>query len=330
MEIETRPLVDMYGIGSRVEQFSSVVIPSDNSKAIFQRLDQFGISPSQSVSVQEEQEREIEQEQEKEMNIERPKPAMPRNHFLHPDIVSLATFGIFNKTSDAFSLAYNQYEETSARYLLEREAWTPNLYATVDFMKTVELGHSSSMDDYLRPVKWILLTRDRSNHILLSPYEANQLVPVIRRTKACSLHCYAPRVAKSMPTLEFLDSCSIPSLPKPPLYSRPSLAIRIALNTFSGQLFFENEQYYVEFCRHLSIYYGETSSNLERNIDGWVSQKTYKALNPEREYSSISKFSKSPLPFLREIVKMRRKGQGFSLTHLGSVLNVQVLGTNDF
>ncbi|KAK6338590.1 hypothetical protein TWF730_002651 [Orbilia blumenaviensis] len=331
IEKEARPLIDMYGIGSLVNRFSQGLTPPDNSEAIFQRLDQFGASPSHHISVQEEQEREVDQEQEVEVTIERPGPARPRQHSLHPAVVSLAASGIFNKSSDAFSLAYNQYERTSARSLLEREAWTPNLFATVDFMNTVELENSGRMGDYLRPVRWILSTRDRSNLILLSPYEANQLVPLIRKTKSCTLHCYAPRVAKAMPTFEFLDFCPIPSLPKAPLYRRPSLNIRIALNTFAGQLFFQDDQYYLEFCKHLGVYYGEIGSNLERNIDGWVSQKTRQALNFEKEgEDSISKFSRSPLPFLIEIIKMRRKGQEFLLTHLGAVLDARVLGANDF
>ncbi|KAK6532671.1 hypothetical protein TWF281_006850 [Arthrobotrys megalospora] len=332
IEVEARPLIDMYGIGSLVQRFSQGLIPSDNSEAIFRRLDQFGVSPSHNISVQEEQEREIDQELEVEMTIERPEPAKPRKHFLHPEIVALATSGIFNKSSDAFSLAYNQYERTSARSLLESEAWTPNLYATVDFMDTVELEDSSSIDDYLRPVRWILSTQDRSNLILLSPYEANQLVPVVRKTKSCSLHCYAPRVAKAMPSFEFLDFCPIPSLPKAPLYSRPSLNIRIALNAFAGQLFFQDGQYYLGFCKHLGVYYGEIGSNLQRNVDGWICQKTRQSLGLGKGEGegSISKFSRSPLPFLIQIVKMRRKGQGFFLTHLGSVLDARVLGANDF
>ncbi|KAJ6261640.1 hypothetical protein Dda_4310 [Drechslerella dactyloides] len=329
VETEARPLLDMYGISDQAQRFSRELIPFDGFEAISQRLDQFGISSSRSISVQEEQEREVDQELEVEVSIERPQPANPRKHFLHPEVVSLARSGIFDKNSDAFSLAYDQYEGTSARYLLECKAWTPELYATVDFKGTVELEPSSNIDDYLRPVRWILSTRDRPNLILLSPYEANQLVPMVRKSRACSLHYYAPRVAKSMPTFEFLDFCPIPAPSEAFPYSRPSPKARIVLNTFAGQLFFQDKGYYLEFCNYLGIYYGELGCSAERTIDGWIGQKLSQYLSLQQE-DATCKFSKNPLPLLAKIVNMRRKGQGFSLTHLGGVLNTRVLEENDF
>ncbi|KAJ6258064.1 hypothetical protein Dda_6977 [Drechslerella dactyloides] len=306
IETEARPLVDMYGIGSQVQRFSRGVIPSGGSEAIFQRLDQFDVSPSHNISVQEEQEREVHQELEVEMNIERPEPAKPKEHYLHPNISSLATSGIFYKNADAFSVAFNQYKRTSARSLLECEAWTPNLYATADFMETIKLEPSSNMDNYLRPKVQILQF-------------------ALLRTKGSQGYAHF-RVSRFLFHTKLGPGSSIQQAKLRYPYSSQCLA----LNAFAGQLFFQDEEYYLEFCKHLGIYYGEIADNLERNIDGWISQKTRHALNFEGEEGSISKFSGSPLPFLTEIAKMRRKGQGFSLTHLGSVLNAQVLRTNDF
>ncbi|KAK6527510.1 hypothetical protein TWF694_004493 [Orbilia ellipsospora] len=329
VEKDARLLIDMYGVGGSIKMISPQPVPLDEVQAIYSRLDQFGIKQSHSVSVQEEQERETEQEQELEIYKEYPLPAKPSEHSLDIAILAMALSGRLNKSSKAFSLAYSQYESTSARSKLDCENWTSELFATEDFKKTVELESKDSMDDYLRPVRWILSTHDRAGLLLLSPYEANRLFPVLMESKVCSLLCYAPRVTKFMRTFEYLNCCPMPGLDEGFTYGTPALAARIALNVFAGQLFFSDEIYYHEFCNYLGISYGQLDDRLQRDTEGWVSMKTGEFTNPQAGLS-VSKFTRSPLPFLAEIVKMRRKGQGFFLTHLGSVLNARRIEPTDF
>ncbi|KAF3912496.1 hypothetical protein ABW20_dc0106228 [Dactylellina cionopaga] len=326
MEKEAMPLTEMYGGSNTKQQFG----PPSGSEEILRRLTQFNICASAAPSMQEEQEREMDHETEEEFNIERPGPTKPRDHQLHADLVSLTMSGIFNKNSKAFCPAYDIFRQTSAQSqsLLEDETWKSSLYITFDFMQTVELESSSFADDYLRPVRWILSVQGHSNLIVLSPYEANCLMPIAERSKACSLHPYAPKVTKSMRSFEFLDFCPIQATPKPK-YSKPDLLTRISLNAFAGQLFFHDEEYYHELCRCLGVYYGTIDSNLDRRADGWVSRETRQALGVDVKGLEYS-FSNSPIPLLTEITKMRRKGQGFSLTHLGSVINARVLKSSDF
>ncbi|KAI9569302.1 hypothetical protein HD554DRAFT_2092770, partial [Boletus coccyginus] len=55
----------------------------------------------------------------------------------------------------------------------------------------------------LRPVTWVVSGRGAHNEVLviLSPYEANHLLPYIRSSDKVRLHLYTPRVAESMKPL---------------------------------------------------------------------------------------------------------------------------------
>ncbi|EWC47772.1 hypothetical protein DRE_02972 [Drechslerella stenobrocha 248] len=328
MEAESRPLEEMYGVGGQGHQFGLGVTNSKEGIHIFQQLDQFDVKMTRSVAIHEEQEREVDHEVEVEIHKELPGPAKSNDHSLHPDVMALAASGVFNEKSEAFSLAYDVYKQTSAKSLLEYRAWKSSLYATKDFLETIKIGPFGKMDNFLRPVRWILSVQDCSKLILLSPYEANELMPVIRKGTACCLHCYSPRVTQTMRTLEFLDLCATPALPQTPR-PKPSLEMRISLNIFAGQLFFHDEGYYRELCQFLGLYYGEIDGALQRKADGWINTRTRRALCLQGTDAG-SKFARSPIPFLSEAIKMRRKGQGFSLTHLGSVLNARTLGVEDF
>lgn len=55
--------------------------------AIKKTCDAFGVTSLRSASLQEEQERELATEVEEERQVERPAPAKPRTHSIHPDVI---------------------------------------------------------------------------------------------------------------------------------------------------------------------------------------------------------------------------------------------------
>ncbi|KAK6511638.1 hypothetical protein TWF481_000547 [Arthrobotrys musiformis] len=329
MEIESRPLIDMYGVNVASPESNDCIKNTPDGKEIVERLEEFSVKVTNSVRVQEEQEREVDHEVEEESNTERPEPAKAMEHRLAPELITLVKCGRFRQKSNFFKPPFSVFADTSSREYLEANIWAADSseFVTNDFSQTVEKFSfkNINMDDYLRPVRWILQFDEDGKHylIFISPYEANELMPDIRLSPFVRMHCYAPRVSRGMPNFEYFDICPVESLlPKSPGQSL-DMRSRIRLNLFAGQLFFENEKYYQALCEYLGLEYGAKNSSGHGGNDGWVMNAN---LNGEKTLA----FSQSPIPFLRAITRIRRKGQGFASTHLGGVVDSRVLSTNDF
>ncbi|KAF3275888.1 hypothetical protein TWF970_006499 [Orbilia oligospora] len=294
-EPESRPLLEMYGADDGSLKVDHCVLNSPNGKEITRQLDEFNVIVTNSVRVQEEQEREVDHEVEEERNIERPKPAKAMQHQLADQLRTLVRSGRFHLNSSVFRPPFS-------------------IFARV-----------TNMDDYLRPVRWILEFPHNGQPYLvfISPYEANELMVDIKGSRFVRLHCYAPRVSRGMSNFEYFSICPVQQL----LNTNPKLPLdvysRIRLNLFAGQLFFENEQYYQDLCRYLSLDYDAQRISGHEGNDGWVS-------NTDADGVSVLPFKQSPIPFLKAITKMRRKGQGFASTHLGGLLDSLVLRKDDF
>jgi hypothetical protein len=55
---------------------------------------------------------------------------------------------------------------------------------------------------------------DTINYVVLSPLEAHELLPCIRKHQHVILHVYSPRLNVSARTLEDLSFCAIPAIPE--------------------------------------------------------------------------------------------------------------------
>ncbi|KAF3920498.1 hypothetical protein ABW20_dc0107733 [Dactylellina cionopaga] len=329
MEVESRPLVEMYGVMNDKRKADPRIVSSPDGQIICTRLEQFAVTNSNNVGVQEEQEREVDHETEEETNIERPESAKPRVHSLHNDVVLLARRGYFNAASSAFIPAFTIFKDTSSRSLLETGAWKSKVYVTGDFAQTVERKSTEDMDDFLRPVRWVVSSDGNFQIVCISPWEANKLVECFRDSHVSRLHAYAPKASRNMKTFEYFDICPIPTMPPTLLRNPTDAKTRLMMNIFAGQLFFEDIEYYRELCKFLGIYYDKIHGDSERGNDGWINNATKKMMGVDTD-DSVSPFSRSPILFLQEITKMRRKGQGFLSTHLGYLLNSRTLQAKDF
>lgn len=67
----------------------------------------------------------------------------------------------------------------------------------------------------------------------------------------------------------------------------------------------------------------ETDKSVDCEVDGWV--------KPENRVGRLTKsrFSRNPLPMLRQIMDVRRKWMGYDLTHIGRVLRARRLTRKD-
>jgi len=305
LQRESRTLEEMYSVAP-----CASVNPEINSvPTLIRRIEQLGITRLIDVRIAEEQEREVSHEVEYERQVERPLRVQPAKHILSREIRT------FVETGDppAFPrmpLLLNPIDMANA--LESTTEWSPSPLATNDFVTTVLGSNGAGLTEYLRPVNWILTSGSGKHSIVLviSPYEANALLPIIRKKKDVRLNIYTPRVTSSMRSFSDLTFYSIPDSPVE-TWTAPVHA-KIALNLFAGQLFFNSKEEFENLCILLALSRAHPGAEYNQ-IDGFV-PPAYRTGRP-------SPFAESKISVLKTLIVLRRKGMGYSRTHLGKILN---------
>jgi hypothetical protein len=88
--------------------------------------------------------------------------------------------------------------------------------------------------------------------------------------------------------------------------------VRIELNLFAGQLYFDSEEEYWSVCSLLALWMAHPNAEYSE-VDGFIP--------PAYRTGRGSPFARSRIPILKKLVELRRKGMSYHLTHLGQVLN---------
>ena len=309
---------------------------NENIKEILKRCREFDTSKHDSATLQGEQERELAPEVEEERQIQRPAPMQPREHELHQDLVVLVKEGSLPKKSTAVQPAFEALSTTSAGKLFTAllGQFSKNILVTYDYICTVEepQGPSASTvtsDSYQQAVQWVVSVAKRQMSrisdrtdvlklIVISPYEAEQLLPIIEKYKKVTLHLYAPRINLTYEPLDDLslycagrrfDSLTIPR------------HLIMLLNLFAGQLYFRSYDEYVELCKYLGLAFSATRENQEGDASsGFI-------LPP----SGGAGLQANPMQFLKELlVKVRREGKSVDKSHVGRMLEGNLLKRVDF
>ncbi|WDK18700.1 hypothetical protein CGRA01v4_09986 [Colletotrichum graminicola] len=286
---------------------------------ITKRLLQFGGLNPESTTFREEQERELSPEVEQERQVERPPAATPATHNIHPDVRTFISQGFYPPQSTAFLAAFRALSDTSAAKYYDVAKFNPGLLVTQDFARTiVPLGKDYTADLFQRNVQWILASSTSSGTIktaiIISPYEAQELLPDIQNSHCVSLHLYAPRPNIGYRALDTLD-----------LYTTPRQSLNrvlpdlflTELNLFSGQLYMKSTKEYLNICGYLGLRFPDQESS---GSDGL----SYSANLPSSEAASLHQFMRILL------TKIRRNCQSIDKTHLGRILEYRALEASDF
>ncbi|KAK7937469.1 uncharacterized protein PG986_014337 [Apiospora aurea] len=267
------------------------------------KCEQFGIETFGSAILQEEQERELAPEIEQERQVQHPQPLNPAKHQLHLDLRRLVSTGSPNLSGGAFASAFTAFKNCSAASLVNLGEFHGNLLVTSDFARTLSPAETS---------KGVYL-------IVLSPFEANLLLPIIKDSPHVRLHVYAPRTNLSFPCLQDLKLYTTPALPTS--WSVPYTVIQ-QLNLFSGQLYFQDLREYQELCAYLGLSCTGNDGTTAVAVDGFVGKC---ARYP------LCQFTRSPNAFLQFIMaNVRRDRQDISRTHIGRMLTGEILVEDDF
>lgn len=152
-------------------------------------------------------------------------------------------------------------KNTSATKHLSVTQFPADLLVTRDFVHTVQIpgGLSSILDDYQRPVQWVLTSsatgsgnkRAVKHMVIISPYEANKLKSDILMSSIVAMHLYAPRQNRSYSPLDNLDLYTFPPRALP--VNNIPTTLRIQLNLFAGQLYISSFDEYREICKFLGL-----------------------------------------------------------------------------
>jgi hypothetical protein len=310
VQSESRTLEEMYlvtpGDTMSPEMYS---VPS-----IRGRIERLGVTKLVDVRMTEEQEREVDHEVEQERQVERPPKAQPASHVIHEDIREFVHTG--NLPGSSLHISQLLAPLDMAEALNSTAEWSPSPLATADFTTTILGFNGKRLTDYLRPVNWILSSGSGkdSTGVVISPYEANELLPIIRKSRKVRLHVYAPRVTSSMRSFSDLTFHTIPDALAQPW---PSPAhIRTELNLFAGQLYFDSREEYERVCGLLALSMAHPGAEY-CEVDGFVP--------PAYRTGRSSPLTTSRIAILKTLIGLRRKGMGYNRTHLGQILNASPL-----
>ena len=297
---------------------------NQNLARIEERCSEFGPLDSNSATLQEEQERELAPEIEQERHLERPDAAEAKAHSLHPDVQSFAATGKLKTPSPAFLPAFKVLDSSSAASFLDVSEFSANVLSTMDFAHTINYrGKSYVSDDYLQPIQWVLTTShpDHANTVqelvIISSFEAEELLQIILERKRVTLHIYAPRINLGYRSLDSLD---LFTLGKP--FNPQSIPRRLItqLNLFAGQLYFNCYEDYKELCKFLNLAWKPASDDMEVAADSFITSNL-----------GTCGFSRSPVQFLKVLMtKIRRNCDSIDKTHMGKILGGEFLTEEDF
>ncbi|KAF2003880.1 hypothetical protein P154DRAFT_589519 [Amniculicola lignicola CBS 123094] len=325
VEHRYRPRINI----STNDAFKGWDMSNPNVREIVQRCQDFDTLNFNAASLQEEQERELAPEIEEERQLERPPPMNPDKHIIHPQLLHLVKTGHIIGELKACLPAFWGFQPTSAAKGFKVKQLPTDLLVTYDFIRTVKIpagnsSMSSQFDSFLRPVQWILSfpkqkDADIYKHqlMIISPFEADQLLPLIRSSTHVTLHLYAPRTNQVFKPLDNLDLFKIGNAAFDTGNVDRSLIVQ--LNLFAGQLYFNSYGEYTEMCDYLGLAWATAREGQEVQTDGFISggQGKWGLKN-------------SAVKFFREVMKLRREGEGIDKTQVGKLLSGVMLTEDDF
>lgn len=301
--------------------------PNANLQRIAERLLDFHSLEHNTAALREEQERELSPEIVQEREVQRPALAEPEKHRIHPDLKKFVIDGILRSNSGAFNPAFETLRRTSAAAHIDVSQFPTDVLTTVDFASTVHPHFQQTLlDAYQRSVQWILTSigsNNTINHmIIISPFEAQVLLPDIQESRRVTLHLYAPRTNLGFRPIDALDLYSVSGMLATPTLP-PQFTIQ--LNLFAGQLYLDSFDKYIEVCNILGLAWQKAEDRSQIAADGFIIRDCHGQVNP------LSSFSESPVMFLHVLMtKIRKSCEEIEKTDMGAVLGGRLLASSDF
>jgi len=314
LEREALTLGERYGLSDEGRAAWETGGPGETQ--IRKRCEDFAVGSSAGDGFGGEQERELSTEAEEDRLVARSEPQRPYEPSLHKDVEAFIATGMVTSGSKAFLPAFESLASSSMGSSLSCLRLPSNLLVTADFARTVHLPTPAGVSDaYLRPVQWIATAPSSSGPastiVILSPWEANELLPIIRSgTATATLHLFAPRTSLGTRSLEDLTLFTTPPLPPGWSAARPAVMLLVL---FAGQLYLYSYADYAEICRFLG-----GAGRISRGQDGGEGDREVEICDENGASSAASRT-------LLLVSRIRHQNRDVSKTDVGRMLDGDVL-----
>lgn len=263
--------------------------------------------------------------------VKKPLHATPtKQQPLHKDVKSFAETGRLVAGSQAYQQAFLALRQTALgrRVGISDNAIRSRLFVSHDFSNVVEVQWGKPLDEYSRPVHWILWSMIADTALIISDFEADAVLPLIRNRKPPFVYliAYAAPVTRAMLVFDTLRLYTVPELPVS--WRAPTWLVR-DLGIFAGRLYFDFDEQSRAVYQALGL--PPPASTIENGpieltaLDLW-NELPFGDLQPEVEEGP---FSKNPLLFMQEWLAIRRKGQDFSQSMIGELIRGRRLERGD-
>ncbi|CUA68377.1 NADH-ubiquinone oxidoreductase chain 5 [Rhizoctonia solani] len=331
---ESRTLEEMYGVISpeKMDTTTNITRSAANIPELRERLEDLGIKQLEDPGMDEEQEREVDHEVERERHTQRPPKETPAKHSIHSDVNYFVRTGIIPTSPAGIVPLFHPIRSSNAQMAA---SCSDLLFASCDFLQTIAESPIDKLSDYMRPVNWVVSGAEHVR-VVLSPYEVNKLLPLLRISSEVRLHIYAPRTSLSMLPFSNLQFYSIPTSPINQMSSTMLSTSQLQFDLFAGQLYLSNYQNYASLCATLGLFVPPDNENdgaveaVEIESDGFMKPEQRAQLVHLRPEYSNCRFTNTPIPALKDLIERRRKGMKYLLTHVGQIVHSRSLTPEDF
>ena len=278
--------------------------------------------------------------------VQKPLHAAPlKQEPLHRHVRSFAETGRLVAGSQAYQQAFVALRKTALgrRILISDNATKSRLFVTEDFTNVVKIPWGEKpMDEYSRPVHWILWSMITETALIVSDFEADALIPFVRdqpSPPSTHLITYAAPVTRAMVlTFDTLTLYTVPPLP-PNSWHAPTWLVR-DLGIFAGRLYFNYHDQAHALYQALGLPPPPLASSSQTTMANDVTELDHlesqlpldDALppNPEETKPDDGPFCQNPLLFMQEWLAIRRKGQDFSQSMMGQLIRGSRLEEGDW
>ena len=261
------------------------------------------------------------QETVRELKKPRHAQGLPQ-HPLRDEVRSFVETGRLVARSQAYQQAFVALRNTALgkRLGISDSATSSRLYVTQDFSNTVKTEWGKPLDEYSRPVHWILWSQVSEIALICSDYEADAVLPLLRaqRSVKTNLITYAAPATQDMIVFDALDFYSVPSLPES--WRAPAWLV-CDLGIFAGRLYFDFDEQSHILYNALSLP-PPASPATGPQTPFSESEVQHELLSDEQtkvQQRRPMPFSPAPLLFMQEWLAIRRQGQDFSQTMMGEL-----------
>lgn len=246
---------------------------------------------------------EVEQEREVEFQVEEVREVQKSLHYkahafpgIHPAISSFASTG--HLCGDVgYEHVFDAVSRTSIGERFGIKGTESRLFVSMEFMKTIKTDKRGLIDNFLRPVEWILYNPITFDALIIIAEEAEIVIPQVRtQTSPPKVHLltYSAPATKKMLHFSDLRYYSVPALESRHIIPQ---SLTIELGIFAGGLYMKHDE-----CVSLMKYIDDASMNGRSNT------------------------TTGAISFILEWISLRRRGQDIMHTPLGYVCQGRPLG----